>query len=223
MATRLYPAGASTPITPAPGNAWEVTTSFNRAAASIDPADYAFYNLAGNGTGTANDDRLGLQLIYGPLAGGSISGTVKGQCLAREAAAGSDARTQALIRVIAPDGSTVRGTLLAFDTAALSSEFPVSTNVRTNRQVPRGGAVSLSAVTATAGDYLVIEAGWRNHGVNTGVVRVDYGSALPVTTDLPEDETTDSSAAIYRGWFEFSQTLALAGAGLVRAHGYIVG
>lgn len=212
MATRLYSAGVA-PGSPAIAAGWEGSAGLLRCAASIDAADYVQQrNTSISGSGVANDDQCHMQWIYGPIAAQTISGNVKGQMFTREGGGTVDARAQLVIRVFAPDFSTVRGTALNFDTSALSNEFPISAvdTDTTNRKFPKGGSAALTSVVATAGDYVVIEIGHRNHGTGTNGVRVVSGQPT-ATTDLPEDETTAasvSSGSTWRGWIEFSNTIA---------------
>jgi hypothetical protein len=146
-----------------------------------------------------------VQLISMPLAAQTITGTVKGYALFSESDAAQDCRVQCEIRIISQAG-TVRGTLLAANTDALSSEFVATP---TNRRIPLLAATNtLTSVSAQEGDYLVVEIGHRTHVASgtsyTATVRWqdDPGSA-----DLPEDETdTDATKA---PWIEFSQTLVL--------------
>lgn len=210
MATRIrFADGLGTPgITPAAASGWEDSSLMRRyQGITSGTTDTSNDTPATAGSGSANDDTACFQLVYGPIAAQTISGTIKGQMAPREAAAGTDARAQLVARVIASDGSTVRGTLYNFDTAALSSEFNISASARINRQFPRGGAQAVSSVDAQAGDYVVVEFGFRNHGTNTSAVRMGAGSG---STDLPEDETTaaETASSAYRPWVEFSATIA---------------
>lgn len=218
MVSRWYPTGTAAPITPTGDAVWDAdAATFISALCSQAVNDYAQFGSSGQSTGVANGDVRHGRLVIGPLAAQTILGgagnTVKGQLFPREASGTVDARAQVVIRVIASDGSTVRGTLLAGDTAALSSEFLIS-GVNTsldNRKFPRGGAIALTQVIAQEGDYIVIEFGERNHGTTADTVRIWSGVTEPGTTDAPEDETTNisSSGSVYRGWIEFSQNIQL--------------
>jgi hypothetical protein len=208
MGLHLYYSDDTAPVSHTPAAGWEVTSGFGTGLLSTVLDNFAAgpFHTSRNGSGVANDDSLHGQFISEPIAAGTISGTVKGQLFARAASGLTDARAQIVIKVISNDGSTVRGTLLDFDTAALSSEFNISASVAVNRMFPRGGSVALSSVVAQAGDRLCIEVGHRNHGTNTGVVRITSGDDASPTTDLPEDETQDNSGT-HVGWIEFSQDI----------------
>jgi hypothetical protein len=227
MATRLYSGNVAAVISPAYDAGWEVTSVAVRRKATLLTSEYSSGSTvlpASAGTGVAGQDALSAQLVYGPLARQMIGGTIKGQNLAREASGLSDARAQVLVKLVSADGSVTRGTLLAMDTGALANEFPTSTGTRTNRQFPRGGAVTLTQVLAQSGDYLVIEYGHRNEGTNTSAIAIRGSDTAGATTDLPEDETTTAGdTGIYRHWFELSQTLILSHPGGVQPVVFDVG
>jgi hypothetical protein len=146
-----------------------------------------------------------VQLISMPLAAQTITGTVKGYALFSESDAAQDCRVQCEIRIISQAG-TVRGTLLAANTDALSSEFVATP---TNRRIPLLAATNtLTSVSAQEGDYLVVEIGHRTHVASgTSYTATVRWQDDPGSTDLPEDETdTDATKA---PWLEFSQTLIL--------------
>jgi hypothetical protein len=212
MATRLWPTDTAPGISPALDAVWDNSGLLQRRLLGPSSADYVFgTSVLSSGSGVANEDTALYQFIYGPLAAQTFSGTLKGQFFCREANAAADARVQIVARVLSSDGSTVRGTLYGPDTAALSSEFAVQTDgsLATNRNIPRGGAQSVAGIAAQAGDYLVVEVGFRNHGTNTGAVRVSAGAdEATATTDAPEDETTTVSG-IYRSWLEFSHDITI--------------
>ena len=144
-----------------------------------------------------------IQLVSMPLGAQTITGTVKGYALFSESDLTQDCRVQCEMRIIAPDG-TVRGTLLAADAGALSSEF---TTTATNRRIPLLAATNtLTSVTALDGDYLVIEIGHRTHVASaTAYTATIRWHDDPATGDLPEDETTTTTTLA--PWLEFSQTL----------------
>jgi hypothetical protein len=151
-------------------------------------------------------NKLNVQLIARLGAAQTITGTVKGYALFSESDTAQDCRVQCVLRIIGEDG-TVRGTLLADDAGALSSEFVTTP---TNRRIPLLAATNtLTSVNALAGDYLVMEIGHRTHvagGASYNVTITFHDD--PATGDLPEDET--STDATLAPWIEFSQTLILS-------------
>lgn len=151
-------------------------------------------------------DVLMAQFISPTLDGAqTISGTLKGQMCAEESNSLADFCSQLTAYVVSGDGLTVRGVLLAHDTSALSSEWATAD---TNRKFPRGGAQTVTNVSASDGDRIVIEVGYRSHNTvstsRSGILT--WGTArqdLEMDVDLPEDET-DTNNLTKAAWFEFS-------------------
>lgn len=198
---RLYfPSSAGSPgISPTPDAGWERTADMVRRVAVDTPSGSAMATASSASASTTGDILLA-QYLYGPIATGfTLGGTVKGQIRASESGASADARAQIGIRVIAGDGSTVRGTALALDNGALSSEFGAGLQ---NRRFPRGGAVALTTVAGSAGDYLVIELGARKHQSNFTTVSLVFGDNAG--SDLAENETTFTAN---NPWIELSDGL----------------
>lgn len=162
---------------------------------------------------STDDDLLMYQFISGPLAAQTITGNVKGQMEFRESDAAGNDRAQIIIRVVSNDGTTVRGTLLAIDTAAIGSDEFASGGFWVNRKIPRGGSVALTNIGAlTDGDRLVIEIGSRHTAATTTQnVEARVGSykasSAGAETDLPEDVTTNINNA---PWIEFSNAITLS-------------
>jgi hypothetical protein len=166
----------------------------------------------GYGTNTglsADGDLLLVRAWSAPMAGSqTISGTLKGQFAFQENEADDDARAQLCLRVIAPD-MTVRGTLYDFDTNALGSdEFGTTGGTYYNRNVPRGGAQSVTSVAVSAGDRLLLELGARFHTAPGffGTATVFIGTNAS-SGDLPEDQTTTCGLNVYRPWVELSHNV----------------
>jgi hypothetical protein len=211
MPTRFYfgqvitsPALAFSGVWSAPGSTptrLRAHLAKRKAASSTSPLV-----LTASETTAAILNKLHIQLIARLGSAQTITGTVKGYALFSESDTAQDCRVQCIFRVIAEDG-TVRGTLLADDAGALSSEFVTTA---TNRRIPLLAATNtLTSVNALAGDYLVMEIGHRTH-VASGT---SYNATItihddPATGDLPEDETT--TTATLAPWIEFSQTLDLS-------------
>ncbi len=208
MATRIYlPASgySPAPISPAFDAGWEKTSSAGRRRSATVKGASPMATSTVNADGAVNGDTLFTQYVFGPIAAQTISGTLKGQIRAYESAASLDARAQVLAKVVSGDGGTVRGTLLAMDTAGLASEFDAGTGLLENRQFPRGGAVALTNVAAQAGDWIVVELGCRQHASSLfKSASLRYGEAAG--TDLAEDEITTADNA---PWLEFSMTIEM--------------
>lgn len=160
---------------------------------------------AGTGAGTQN--RLIWQHVSAPLAPGTLSGTVKGQCRALETNTTDDYWPQMNIRLVSFDGTVIRGTAMALHTNAISSELATSL---TNRKFPLAALspFTLSSLTITAGDRLCIERGWRQS--STSVANGGVSSRSGAASDMPEDEAATN---VFNDWVEFSQNLVfLSGA-----------
>ena len=208
MATRFYlpsvfldPLG---PGVPAFDGSWESTGSAVRKPMSTARSNSPFVDLAVSSNGTLNNNALIVQFISNPLgAAYTISGTVKGQILAKETIATLDARAQLLIKIVSNDGSTVIGTALAHNTGGVTNEFDVSPFE--NRKFPKawaGAGTALSSVSASVGDRIVMEIGYR-HGAVTNTATIQIGDND--ISDLPENETETIS---YAPWIELSQDLS---------------
>jgi hypothetical protein len=216
MATRLYlpPSSGATGISPAPAAEWENAGSIGRVVPSLIKTNTApATQQVVDATATANRDVLFKQYVY-PLPAGtrfSTLDTIKGRVLVFEAAAANNLRSQCIIRVIASDGTTVRATLYAGDlttgTSNPTSEWNTS---QRNIQMPRGASVACAAnYTTVAGDYLVIELGYRKHAAasTTGNMRFLDNNA----SDLAENETATTDA---NSWIELTTSFEPASGAL---------
>jgi hypothetical protein len=156
-------------------------------------------------------DVLVAQFISPPLEGAqTIDGTVKGQIRAVEQSTGpNDFRAQFGVRVFSGDGLTLRGTAVALDASALSSEFDSGSisldGNYENRKFPLAAVspVTLSSVSASDGDRIVVEIGARAHNVSTDNAIFALALHPDASSDLAEDETSNPQL---RAWVEFSDT-----------------
>jgi hypothetical protein len=215
----------------APSSSWEVTTPVNgviyrgeladqkrgSGPTSADDNNNGMTSLSGSSTvwNHANgDDVLMAQYVSPPLAAQTISGTFKMYLQTSEPNSTLDYRSQIIIRVVSNDGSIVRGTLYAGDTATTGPNPPSEWNTSTQtRAFPRAGLLpaALSSLAISAGDRVVVEFGFRAGAAGTNAdlrFRLgDNGSG----GDLPEDET--QTAATFIPWIEFSGGLVLSPVG----------
>lgn len=208
MATRLYLSStAAAAVAPDFDAAWDdIATAVRRECATEKSlSGAAFFDGGGGGAGP-QDVLLG-QFVSQPLAAQTISGTVKGQVKAQEGDGLVNAHAQLVTRVVSGDGGTVRGTLIAAQAEALSSEFSTSSQ---NRKFPLAALspVTVTPVAAQEGDRLVIEVGARSGDNGQDLVRLTIQDNQG--SDLPEDETSTATA---NPWIEFSADIALLGAG----------
>lgn len=205
--TRLYLGGFDTSprfyVDPVSyGAQWENTANAATATRRLwrDKPGYGFDQISRSKTPASDTaDRLMSILVSNPLAAQTISGTAKAVVRVSENAAGSDLRSQIIIRVMSDDLQTERGILYAGDDGALVTEW--STTV-TNRYFPQSGSASLSSVNALDGDRLLVELGYRSHAAGTsGSGTIDLGDD---GTDLPDNESNTTQGA---PWIEFSQDI----------------
>lgn len=211
MARRFYLSNRTDTRAITPSGSWEKTTGFLRRTALLEAQSNAFATLAIAAQGTTGNDTLGIQFISPPLSGAQTvgAGTVKGQLIGRESTLALDGRAQIIMRVVQSDLSTVRGTLLAEDVAALANEY---TTTLTNRFFPRTPGTALTSVAAQDGDVIVIEIGSRQHATQAGNFEWRYGDAS--ASDLPENETATTDA---NPWIEVTDTLTFQNNSKARA------
>lgn len=207
MATRFYlPSSTAAAVSPAFDSGWERTVDANRIECVTSKTSTAMATKTFEEPSSTGQDSLARQYVSKPLSGAqTITGTVKGQIRAAENDAGSDGRSQLKIRVVSNDGSTVRGTLLDYDTAGLANEWATTL---TNRRFPRTAGSALTSVNALDGDRIVFEIGVRIHAVPLGSDQYSIRFGDTGSTDLAEDETTTTDNV---PWIEFSQTLTIGG------------
>ena len=144
--------------------------------------------------------------VWGPLAAQTISGTIRGQMRGAENNIGANATLALAVKLIQPNGAD-RATLLAqtaSDSATVGNELVLTT--LTNAQFKNAAEVALiplTSQTAQAGDYLVIEWGFRSATTTARTITLSYGNNS--ATELPQDTTTTTANT---PWWEFSQTLS---------------
>lgn len=201
MATRFYlpSVAGGTGISPA------VHADWSNGAAAL----FARYVMSTGRTGTAmttfsesvaaNSSECFAQFVSAPLAAQSIDGTISisMRCNCADTASGDNYRLRA--RIIAPDGTTVRGTIFTGApgtgnenwSTSLVSEFATVTDAQT------------TSVSATAGDYLVVEIGPANLAAFTSETEtMRWGDAAATDLDAADDDAGDDNP-----WVEFSQTI----------------
>ena len=215
--TRLYfstenASGVGAPD-PAAAAAWDVTigngTGANRKLLKTAPDGTSTTVGAGTTGGDFANLRI-LQALYELDSAGTLQGTVRGQLLARgdtQAIGSQIGQSQLVIRVVAPDGTTFRGTALdEHSPGAADSPNWLGSGAYTNRSFPASGSfdsadgVELTPVTYQAGDWLVVELGYYHINTSLGDeahIRLQSDAA----SDLPEDE---SSTADLNSWIDIS-------------------
>jgi hypothetical protein len=210
MATRLYFAGGAPTISPAFDASWELGVNRGLLRSSKDGTSAMSTGTASTALNTPAGavDVAWAQFISKPLRGnGTIAGQISGVMRVLESAAAADLRVQCVIRVLSEDGTTVRGTLVASDTGALSSEWDAAT--LTNRKFPRGGPVTPTAVAYSDRDRLVVEIGFRKHesAVTNRTGSFRFGNPVG-GTDLTLNETGTSDDV---PWLELADDVGFYG------------
>lgn len=206
--TRLYlPASGASPINFGFAAGWEKTSEADRIRAYHQKTNTTIADKTCSENVSTNPyDVLARQYAYGPLAAQTIAGTVRGICRTLESNSAADFRAQIVIKVMDDDGTTVRGTLLDFDTQALKNEFPTTTAA--TRFFPLNwDNVTLTSVAAQEGDYLVIEIGIRSHNGATTNRTATFRFGDPTAgSDFTEVEGTTADNV---PWIEFDSKLIL--------------
>lgn len=208
MATRLYPNDIQGSMFDTPNVAVAGTWNASSTNAKEFKGLYkekVYYGGYGYGYGvraeaetsaTNNYDVLLTRFITKPLLNNvsfTTSDTVSWVLAVKESNTSANMYYKVHITVVKPDG-TIRGTLLSNNVG--STEW-------TTTSVGRGeGTKTLSAVSALAGDWLLVEVGYRaaNTSTTSYTGTLNYG-ADSTTTDLTQGTTYTSGLA---GWIEFS-------------------
>jgi hypothetical protein len=219
LSIRLYiPSSGAAAVTPTD---WEFATqispsTFAGVRTRISTAQTAY---AQNCSTTSPHTDGALRWVFGPLAAQTITGTVEGQMRCREANAGANATLALSCKIIQPNGND-RGVLVApvaSDAAGTTWEMAVSATVHTNRIFGNASEVSDIPVTSTAvtaGDYLVVEVGFRTATTTQRIIALVYGDDS--ATDLTDEDTSETDAR--NSWIEFSFTIAFLETGTMAAN-----
>ena len=184
----------------------QATTTYTYAG-SLSKLSTALATRSG-ATGTTNPTYRGIvRYVIGPLAAQTIAGTVKGQLRCFESNTGANATLATAIKIVQPDGSD-RAVLLAYTAADTftdntAPEFATALRNASIRNTAESAAPALTSQAASAGDYLVIELGWRSATGTSRTVNLRVGDTG--ATDLAENETDATND--YVPWVEFSGDL----------------
>lgn len=197
MATKLYPsATVAAPVTPpsVQGANWTVTASLqDKSMTTTKVGDSAATSRAV----ASNGKDLFYRLVSPPLAATTaVSGTLRGVHMV--ASSGSGANVYLYAYVMQPDGS-VRGSVSGpFNQN--TTEGSIITSTETGRNVGVAGPFfTLTSVTPSIGDRLVIEAGMTNLFIaQTSTMRIG-GTGSDLTSG-----STDTSLPT---WWEYSANL----------------
>jgi hypothetical protein len=212
VATRIYASSTATPTySPSMSATWTKADQATRHVGLPYRDGSALDNTAFVAAGSSGNDTCMRQIVIGPLAAQTLSGTWIAQARASEGTAGTDARSQARIRVMSPAG-VQRGIAWAFEgTGTLSNEFATAL---TNHSWPLAYPGTLTNVDIQAGDYIVVELGARQHAASTQNLRCILGSPSTGTPFTSGDNSETAATGV--PWIEFSMNLVfISGTGAV--------
>jgi hypothetical protein len=205
MATKLYLAPVASALEPAAWHSsWNKEGQATAYSLGIIGGTSQTPTITGNGSA---GHYVGLcQFVSQPLMAQTISGTIKGQVSIRETATSDDYVAAVAVRIIQSDG-TQRGVALApTSPSGLSNELATTLTNRSLRDSGGGATISLSSVTASEGDRIVVEIGYRQDSAATAQGQMAVAGAT-ATVEMPENDT--DTATKYT-WVQFSQDLVFA-------------
>ncbi len=196
--TRFYlPSTGAAAVSPSFSAGWEDTASASRLRTITTRISSAMTTINITDLSAADRDVLGRQYVSDPLTAQDITVQyIRAQIRTSETLATNNILLAWSIFVVSNDGGTVRGTLVAVHRD--DTEFDTTL---TNR----GDLVYGNAVSAQAGDRIVIEIG----GGGAPIVTHDYSLSIgdDSGTDLAVDDSTTTANNPY---IDFSQTLSFA-------------
>jgi hypothetical protein len=199
VATRLYYlANALATISPAFDGSWASTTGAVRRR-MVGAKDANTETLAGTLAGTAADNKLIAQLLSAPLNGAqTISGTFSMTSRGRELDVADNINRRArAIKVVSKDGSTVRGTLVAWGLQGSTTELSTSMAGQ-----PHGIGGAVTTVNASDNDRILVEYGYSEDTTGTDP---QWESVLGGTGTDHATTTNDTTGTV--PWFELSSNL----------------
>jgi predicted DNA-binding protein with PD1-like motif len=202
MATRFYTSNVYAQYIPTTfKGAWDKTSDAVTRMMAITSFSSGFSTSTNQikSVATANYDMCAYRGVSAPLATQTISGTLSLVAGLIESSASMDSVYHIHVYVTQGDSDTVRGTLLTDAVDSISNEFSTSTTAGAKAW----SGLTLSSVTVSAGDRLVIEIGANTIAAVTGNTQLRYGS-FSTTTDMVAGSDISSATV---GWVEFSQTL----------------
>ena len=217
MATRFYlPTAGTSPLSSqAIDSTWEGSVStFFRAPAPTVKTSSAARNDAARFLSTSTQQNCWGQWISAPLAAAfsfTTSHTYSAVVRGIEGDLACDAHIAIVIRVVSADGATVRGTIASL--MATSTELDVTWATRIK------AATALTAVSASAGDRIVIEIG--SHGVTPSTaydVTWRFGDGAAADFALTEGLTSADNP-----WVELSPTLTFGHSNVIAVSGAAAG
>lgn len=200
MATRFYfPSTGSPDVTP---DSW--SAGWDKSDQGVGPFPLATEKAATALTDTVSTASLTSpnpamiavgRWVSAPLAAQTISGTLTGVMRCFESSTATNATIALAVKVVQPDGSD-RGVILAVtssDSVTQEMNTVSFTSTRLFMDAAESSTVTLSSVAVSAGDYLVVEIGYRENDAATtarvanaryGDTGDDFAHTEGLTTDL---------------------------------------
>lgn len=215
MATRFYlpssTGGPAAPVSPAFDAGWELTTGGDRVGCRVTKGTTTTETVGPRAKTVATNPANVLTRQYVSVDtipdSRTISGTVSAAMRAYESSSSANVYLQMVIKVVAADGVTVRGTLHpGLTTPIVSGTGLQNDEFATVPQQQDWLSVSLSPVAAQAGDHIVIELGGRYHTAATTYTHYLYLGSEQSTTGL-EYAPSEGSTTNNTPWVEFSAEL----------------
>lgn len=199
MATRFYlPVGIAAPISPTYHASWTSTSIAQRAAMFPFKSGTTLQTVTRNIT-PGNGINCFQQYVSPPLAAQTLSAQAVQIWVSGVAHTALDAQLYWTVRVFAPDGTTVRGTVVSHQSAPGDYDDDGTTFEA------RGESVTSSSVSVQEGDYLVLEIGVDNDP-STGNFSFKLG-------DNNANDLGGSSGEvnIYNPWLQFANDVLFQG------------
>lgn len=228
MPTRYYLHNRPAPYTPATiRGAWNQTAG--AIAAALDAVKWCGEAPGGGNfstvnvgtevpislaeTSTTNDfDVLLGRWISGPLAAQTISGTLNVCIAVSENNALRNLHWHLHVYVTQGNSDTPRGVILAdYTEAAGINEWPVGTGFDAHAFIALNAAAALTNLAVSAGDRIVVEAGFVSHDTSASSARgcIAYGTMTVDGGIMPDGVVGDSGALIFHkaSYIDFSVNL----------------
>lgn len=194
---RFYLSSSAAPATsPAFAGDWTRTSGAQRREMSTTPDASSMANRGNSGQASPAKILTRQYVATSALGAGTFSGTVKGQIrgvLMNVFEGGVAGQFSIVGKIVSSDGSSVRGTFLAYTTFGAG----LNSGTQTNRSLTE---TAITPVVVQDGDLVVLEIGFDyQSGTNTTTnCSGRYGSSAG--SDLPQDNSTTTDL---RPWFEF--------------------
>jgi hypothetical protein len=207
--TRIYlPSSGSPAVTPSDWEFANQDANANTFAGVRTKINSAFANQVGS-TGTTRPIlKAMLRYVAGPLTAQEISGNINAVIRAMEDNTGANATLGIAVKIIAANGVD-RAILLAAaasDSNASPQEFATSLNSRRAWTAAEARPIPLTPGNATAGDYLVIELGFRSYTTTARTITLRCGDNN--ANNLPD---ADADANEFCPWVQFSGNIGFQG------------